>query len=118
MIIEDDPTFISILSKIVGTYTVYTADNAKDAISLYIHRIPNLVFLDIGLPDANGLDLLDKLIEIDPNAYVVIVSGGSQEKNIKQASKSGIKGFVGKPFKPAVIQKHVAKCMTMYEKSK
>ena len=117
MIIEDDPIFISILSKIVGRYTVYTADNAKEGIRSYIHRVPNLIFLDIGLPDTNGLYLLDKLMEIDPDAYVVIVSGESEEKKIKQASKSGIKGFVGKPFEPVIIQKHVAKCFAMHEKS-
>jgi two-component system chemotaxis response regulator CheY len=61
------------------------------------------VILDIILPDVNGLDLLDSILNARPKAKVVICSSISQEPIIKKALDHGAKAFIQKPFTPEKV---------------
>lgn len=74
------------------------AESGTSGIREYLGLAPDVVFLDINLPDISGLEVLHKLREIDPDAYVVMLSGNGSADNVMQAVQNGAKGFVGKPF--------------------
>ena len=60
---------------------------------------PDLILLDIGLPDSSGLEVLDLIMENNPHAYVVMLSGNDDIINISKTLEAGAQGFVAKPFK-------------------
>lgn len=64
----------------------------------YEEHKPDVVFLDIHLPNITGLDLIESLAKLDPNMYVIMVSADSSSENVKTALAKGCKGFLTKPF--------------------
>ncbi|WP_337841821.1 response regulator [Rheinheimera sp.] len=74
------------------------AHNASLALKLFNMYQPELVFLDIELPDQSGLQLLRRFKEINPDCFVVMVSGVSTLNNVKESISSGASSFVVKPF--------------------
>lgn len=100
MLVEDDPvTRRLVTSTFKESYALITAANAEEAIAGYLLHAPDIVFLDINLPDASGLSVLGQIMESDPEAYVVMFSGNSYLDNITTSLGTGASGFVAKPFK-------------------
>ena len=99
MIVEDDAFSQKMVNAALkNTYPLSMSDDGAGALMSYVSKAPDVLFLDIGLPDMNGHDVLEKLFKIDPNAYVVMFSGNGDKKNVLKAVELGAKGFVGKPF--------------------
>lgn len=98
-IIEDDAFSQRIISNILREKcVVVNSSTGRDALHHYSLHAPDIVFLDIGLPDINGQDLLKRLLDIDPTAFVVMLSGQGNKENVLNAIQKGAKGFIGKPF--------------------
>lgn len=99
LVVEDDAFSSNLVKKALSKqHTVYTAHTGKLAIEQYFAIVPDVVFLDIDLPDVTGHDVLAKLLQHDKDAYVVMLSANSQKDNVVAAIEKGAKGFVGKPF--------------------
>jgi len=99
MLVEDDPVTRHMAGKLLGQHNVLvTAGNAYEAVVNYLIYAPELVFLDINLPDQSGLSVLDQLTACDPDAYIVMFSGNDGIENIVDARNRGARGFVAKPF--------------------
>lgn len=99
MVIEDDPfsrRLISIALK--SEFPVSFAESGVTGIADYLTLAPDMVFLDLGLPDLDGIEVLKKIKLIDPQAFIVVLSGNGHKENIMQAVRAGAKGFIGKPF--------------------
>lgn len=108
MVVEDDPiTRRMVTGTFKEQYAVITAVNAEEAVAGYLLHAPDIVFLDIGLPDASGLDVLYLLLQGDPRAYIVMFSGNSCLDNITRALGMGASGFVSKPFKRDRMQSYI-----------
>lgn len=119
LVVEDD----AFLQRLVGNlftkdFRVMSAKSGADALDLYVQQAPDMVFLDIGLPDINGHDVLAKLLELDPYAYVVMLSGLASRENVLKCLEQGAKGFVGKPFTPEKLFFYVHKCPFIQEKQR
>jgi len=103
ILLVDDEVFIRELGvDVLGQagYTVLTADNGESALELYRQeqsRI-DLVILDLIMPGMGGSRCLRKLLELDPQAQVVIASGYSPDGPTKGALEAGAKGFLSKPY--------------------
>ena len=99
----DDMLFMrTALKKILessGYEIVGEAENGRDGVEKYKRTLPDIVTMDITMPDMDGLEALGKIKEINPDAKVVMVSAMGQEKNIFEAVKLGAKNFIVKPFK-------------------
>jgi two-component system chemotaxis response regulator CheY len=108
MVIEDDVFTQSLVKKVLPQKcdVVMSADGYS-ALTLYVKTAPDIVFLDIGLPDVTGHDLLEKILEIDPEAFIVMLSGSGDQANIMQAVKAGAKGFIGKPFTKDKVREYL-----------
>ena len=106
MIVDDAIFMRSILRGIMkdkGFTVVAEAASGIEAMkNLHIHN-PDIITLDIILPDANGLDLLESILKARPQTKVVVCSSIGQEQIIKKAMDHGAKGFIQKPFTPEKV---------------
>ncbi len=115
IMVVDDAAFMRMMIKDTLTKGGYEdlieAPDGAAAVELYKAESPNLVLLDITMPNMNGLDALKAIKAYDPNATVVMCSAMGQETMVIDAIKSGAKDFIVKPFKPNRILEAVAKVL-------
>jgi CheY-like chemotaxis protein len=106
LIVEDDLFSQTLVKKALqNDYQIIITDDGHGAIQHYIRDAPDIVFLDIDLPDINGHQILQKLYELDETSYIVMFSGNGDRENVVKAIDYGAQGFVGKPFsKEKLIQ--------------
>lgn len=82
----------------LGTYEIHDAADAKQAMRTMSFLRPDIIFLDIDLPDEQGTTLIPKFLQMSPNTTVVMFSANNTVENIVKAKKLGAKGFLVKPF--------------------
>lgn len=108
LLVEDDPASLFMAKRALWQdFEVITATNGSEALAAYTANAPDIVFLDIGLPDTSGHRVLEKIVYLDPQASVVMLSGNSFRDEIVKAMKQGAKGFVGKPFSRAKLLHYI-----------
>jgi len=99
LLIEDDRTTRRMVRASVKEDCHLTiAGNANLGVSVYRNFQPDIVFMDIQLPDGNGHQLLQWIMSINPNAFVVMFSGMSDSNTLFRSVDAGAKGFISKPF--------------------
>ena len=91
-----------------GYTDLYEAADGVQAVESYAEIQPDLVIMDITMPNMDGLEALKAIKAKDPNATVVMCSAMGQESMVIEAIKSGAKDFIVKPFKPDRILKTVS----------
>lgn len=89
----------------VGCNNILEAVNGTIAVEMYKSQKPDLVFLDIVMPEKNGIETTKEIIDFDKNAYIVMASSVGTQANLKEALKLGAKDFIQKPLNTAQIQK-------------
>ena len=84
-------------------YAVLTAPSGEEALDVYVKRQNeiDLVIMDIGMPGMGGSKCLREIMRINPAAKVVIASGYSFNKQVKDIWEAGAAGFIGKPYRLA-----------------
>lgn len=100
LIVDDEPGILASLSGVLadeGYETVCTRSGAE-ALELYREHDADAVFLDIWLPDRDGLETLEALLTIDPAAAVVMMSGHGTPSTAARAVKMGAFDYVEKPL--------------------
>lgn len=99
MVVEDDRFTASCAANFLGKdYELLYAKNGEEAIINYIEGAPDMVFLDIHLPGLDGHETLYALRQIDPDAFVIMLSVDAVKSNIVTATQYGAFGFLKKPF--------------------
>jgi len=81
-----------------GGHTVQEASNGNDALERYFLKKPDMVLLDIVMEGMNGLEVLPRIREMDPDARVVVASADVQSSTRQEAQAAGAVGFINKPF--------------------
>ena len=81
-----------------GHEVIGEAANGQEAIDRYKELKPDVVTLDITMPEKDGLAALQEIIALDPSARVIMCSALGQESKVLEAVKAGAKDFVVKPF--------------------
>ena len=79
-------------------YEVETFDNGKDFLSYFKEYGADIVFLDVRLPDSNGLELLPEIIHIDPESIVVVMTAFGDVETAVTAMKNGAYDYLAKPY--------------------
>jgi DNA-binding NtrC family response regulator len=79
-------------------FTVFTATTAEKALKTFETKKPKIIFLDIIMPDIDGLELLKKFKEADPGVIVIMVTARGDEETHKKAMELGADEFMTKPF--------------------
>jgi two-component system chemotaxis response regulator CheY len=90
-----------------GYTELYEAVDGADAVEKYSEINPDLVIMDITMPNMDGLEALKAIRAKDSNASIVMCSAMGQESMVMDAVRSGAKDFIVKPFKPDRILKTV-----------
>lgn len=100
IIFEDEKTIRNVLKRVLKKENVEVLDfeTAEDADFVIKREKPDFVFLDIGLRNFNGLEILKQVNTLDERPYVVVISGHSEHKFIIQAMKLGAYDYITKPF--------------------
>ena len=107
LLIDDDETHLEILRyglEFQG-FEVTTLNCGKDIFETVARLRPDIVLLDIYLPDANGLDICQQLMDAPETATVpvIVLSGSIENSVVRQARSAGCRYFLSKPFDPNTI---------------
>ncbi|MEG1243765.1 MAG: response regulator, partial [Oscillospiraceae bacterium] len=107
IMLVDDAAFMRMMIRNMLTQGGYTdiieAENGLVAVEMYKSEKPDLVIMDITMPEKDGIAALREIKEYDSSSNVVMCSALGQEKLVLDALKSGAADFIVKPFKPERI---------------
>lgn len=105
LIVDDNELVCLGLGGTLGRRNIvhHAVEDGKNALSEIRGTFYDLVFLDIHLPDANGLDLLLEIRRISPDTQVVILSSDGSEDNVRRALAAGALRFIEKPYDNAGV---------------
>ena len=102
LVVDDDPDIQEVLTDRLEAlgYRVFAASTGREGIALLEGEGPQLVLLDIELPDMNGLEVLTAIRKRDPEVTVVMITAYGTVERAVQAMKQGAYDFLPKPFEP------------------
>jgi DNA-binding NtrC family response regulator len=105
LIVDDEPELRQLLKTILEPdFSVTEAENAAALQRTFSLDAPDVILLDLKLPDANGLDLLPQIKKTWPDTEVIVLTGEATFEAAVQATKRGAYHFINKPFDPQVLQ--------------
>jgi len=111
LIVDDEEDLCWLLTSALQSkgYNVSVANSIIKGIACLKKKVPNLVLLDLKLPDGNGMDMIPEIKAAAPQAVVVIISAyGSEEKRAEAKDQEGVHGFIDKPFTEEKILETIA----------
>ncbi len=104
LLVEDDPvTRWMVRNTLKEECHLVTASTANAAFAMYSSFKPDIVFLDIGLPDKSGIDVLEWILRNDPGAQVVMFSSQDSLDMMTHMLELGAIGFIAKPFNRDIL---------------
>lgn len=122
LVVEDEPTIARVhaayVERVPGFAVVATAHTARDAVRLATEHRPDLVLLDLGLPDAGGLDVLRELRDREAgtpgrrSVDVIAVTGQREAETVRAAVSRGVVQYVVKPFAFAALREKLERYAT------
>jgi two-component system chemotaxis response regulator CheY len=104
-------TMISDILTQAGLEVVGEADSGTQAVEKYRQLRPDLVTMDIIMPDMGGIDAVRAITEFDPEARVLMCSAMGQQALVAEAIQAGAKDFVVKPFQPSRVLEAVQRVL-------
>ncbi len=116
LLIVDDAIFMRLSLRIIleksGFEVVGEACNGLEAIKLYKELKPDIVTMDITMPELDGIDALKIIKRIDKDARIIIISSVGQEVRVKEAVIAGAVAFIVKPFNEKDVVKSIVKTIS------
>ena len=113
ILICDDAAFMRMMIKDILTKNGYNVDgeaeNGLKAVEKYSETKPDLVLMDITMPEMDGIQALKKIKEQDPGATVIMCSAMGQQAMVIESIQSGAKDFIVKPFQQDRVLEAVRK---------
>lgn len=115
VLIVDDAAFMRMMIKEILTKNGYEvvgeASDGYQAIEKYKEVQPDLVTMDITMPEMDGITALKEIRKIDPNAKVIMCSAMGQQAMVIDAIQAGAKDFIVKPFQPERVLEAIHKTL-------
>jgi len=115
VLVVDDAAFMRMMIKDIlqkGGYEVIgEAEDGKRAIEKFKELKPDLVTMDITMPDMDGITAVKEIRKIDANAVIIMCSAMGQQAMVIDAIQAGAKDFVVKPFQPERVLEAIKKVM-------
>ena len=116
VLIVDDAAFMRMMLRDIlaknGFEVVGEADNGKVAVQMYNDLKPDVVTMDITMPEMDGIAAVKEIKEADPAAKVVMVSAMGQQAMVIEAIRSGAADFIVKPFQPDRVLEALGKALS------
>jgi two-component system chemotaxis response regulator CheY len=113
VLITDDALFMRVTLKNILTKNGYEiageAANGKESVALYQQTKPDLVTMDITMPEMDGISALREIRKHDPEANVIMCTAMGQKNMVMEAVSAGAKDFIVKPFQPDKVIEAIQK---------
>ena len=113
ILVVDDAAFMRMMIKDILTKNGYTvageAENGAKALEKYNELKPDLVLMDITMPEVDGIQALKNIKAVDPNALIIMCSAMGQQAMVIESIQAGAKDFIVKPFQPERVLEAVKK---------
>jgi CheY-like chemotaxis protein len=119
LIVEDQDFSRKIMHDLLArqyTYTCFSAKNAVEAIELYATYAPDIVFLDIGLPDFTGHEMAALIKQHDAQSHIIMVTASNFIKDVETAKKNNVQGYITKPYSKKKIEAAINHYFTLQTK--
>ncbi|WP_054743087.1 response regulator [Cellulosilyticum ruminicola] len=115
IVVVDDAAFMRMMLKDIlvknGFDVVAEAENGLKAIEAYKEHMPDLMLMDITMPELDGIAAVKKIKEIDANAKIVMCSAMGQQAMVLESIQAGARDFIVKPFQAERIIEAVNKVL-------
>ncbi|MCS7143474.1 MAG: response regulator [Archaeoglobaceae archaeon] len=115
LVIDDDANIREIVRIMLKDYEVIEASNGREAVILYKNLKPDIVLMDISMPEMDGVEATREILKINPNAIVIGLTAFSRTRG-NELINAGAKDIISKPFTrkslKEMIEKFVAKSVT------
>lgn len=115
ILVVDDAAFMRMMIKDILTKNGYNvvaeAGDGQEAVEKYSEHRPDLVTMDITMPEMDGITSLKKIREIDPQAKVIMCSAMGQQAMVIDAIQAGAKDFLVKPFQSERVIEAIKKTL-------
>ena len=115
ILISDDAAFMRMMIKDILTKNGYNiageAENGAKAVEKYAELKPDLVLMDITMPEMDGIEALKKIKASDPGASVIMCSAMGQQAMVIESIQSGAKDFIVKPFQADRVLESIRKVL-------
>lgn len=101
LVVDDELFFRGLLKDILvtgGFDVVADAANGAEAVELYRKHLPDIVLMDIYMPEKSGIESIREIMAIDPGAKILVCSGVGYDMDLDAAMQSGARGVIYKPF--------------------
>lgn len=120
LIVEDDLALQKQLKWSLDRFESVVADDVSSAVLQFRRHGPAVVTMDLGLPPdrdsvSEGFKCLEKLLELDPNVKVIVLTGQNDQDNALRAIRMGAYDFLAKPVDPDVLSLSVERAYRLYE---
>ena len=111
LVVDDDPSILAAFRAIFegSPYRLVTCSTAADGVAAAAREHPDVVVLDVQLPDQSGLEVFARIRRIDPRTPVIFMTGHADTDTAIEATKLGALDYLFKPFEPAEIRQLVGR---------
>ncbi|MCL1844697.1 MAG: response regulator [Defluviitaleaceae bacterium] len=117
MVVEDTAILRKILRDILKEFCgvadgdIHEAEDAIKAIRSYKIIKPDIVFLDIAMPEINGKKAIGQLLTLDPDANIIMFTGSRDANDVVECISAGAKDYLTKPLQPQRVQEAIRKIL-------
>jgi len=114
LVVDDEPhvrVYLRTILKKLGHEESSEAESGESALRLYRELLPDAVLLDVNLPYMGGMEILGRLVELDPDAIVIMVTTDAAKTTIQHAGARGASGYLLKHLSPARLQEALAEAL-------
>jgi len=100
LIVEDEKETLDLLAQMLSRegYIAIKAENGTEAMAITSRNRPDLIILDLNLPDCDGIDILGHLQAMHESVHVIILTGYGSQDTVRSAMETGAFDFLTKPF--------------------
>jgi two-component system chemotaxis response regulator CheY len=115
VMLVDDASFMRMMLKNIlvgsGYEVIGEAENGAKAVEQYKNLKPDLVIMDIIMPEMGGIDAVREIVKVNPAAKILMCSSMGQQSLVVEAIQAGAKDFIVKPFQPSNVLEAVKKAL-------
>ena len=109
LLVEDSDMFYQLLKKMLKNVEVEWARFGEEAIEKYKEKKPELVIMDVVLPDMSGIDVIREIKKLDEKAKIIVLSGIDHEEVIQDAKQAGAMDYISKSAGINYLRKRIYK---------
>ncbi len=120
MVVEDEGVANELLSSTFKNFfsDVTSAFNGKEALEMFERIQPDIIFVDIVMPEMDGIELSRKLREMNPNQIIIVISASNDIQKISESIEIGVNSFIQKPIDTKKIIELLSNVTSLISKKK